>query len=190
MRSASSSDLLMSTATPEHAPSSTCFTWSGGRFIAAARLRGEGLVEGPSPSPPSRVHAGPSADSAPEPTPSSEVVPTDVRVRHPPPVHRRDPADRDEPGDVRPVLRRRRSTRGATPAARTARRRRSSRPNKALGYDKPVIVQWTDFLKGVVAGREYPDDPELRAAAPELVTRLPGAVPGLLGRQRHRPSTT
>ncbi|GAA1809269.1 ABC transporter permease [Nocardioides hankookensis] len=41
---------------------------------------------------------------------------------------------------------------------------------KALGYDKPVIVQWTDFLKGVVQGRDYPDDPELRAAAPELVT--------------------
>src|SRR6478609_11962088 len=34
--------------------------------------------------------------------------------------------------------------------------------NKSLGYDKPVIVQWTDFLKGVVRGRDYPDDPELR----------------------------
>lgn len=41
---------------------------------------------------------------------------------------------------------------------------------KALGYDKPVIVQWADFAKGVVQGRDYPDDPELRAAAPELVT--------------------
>ena len=45
--------------------------------------------------------------------------------------------------------------------------------NKALGYDKPVIEQWTDFLKGVVQGRDYPDDPELRAAAPELVTHCP-----------------
>ncbi|MDF1605596.1 ABC transporter permease [Nocardioides sp. YIM 152315] len=43
----------------------------------------------------------------------------------------------------------------------------------ALGYDKPVIVQWTDFLKGIVQGRDYPDDPELRAAAPELVTHCP-----------------
>ena len=31
-------------------------------------------------------------------------------------------------------------------------------------------MQWTDFLKGVVKGRDYPDDPELRAAAPQLVT--------------------
>jgi len=45
--------------------------------------------------------------------------------------------------------------------------------NKALGYDKPVIVQWTDFLQGVVKGRQYPDDPELRAAAPQLVTDCP-----------------
>src|SRR6478609_11731294 len=45
--------------------------------------------------------------------------------------------------------------------------------NKSLGYDKPVVVQWTDFLKGVVQGRDYPDDPELRAAAPELVTHCP-----------------
>src|SRR5206468_163687 len=27
---------------------------------------------------------------------------------------------------------------------------------KALGFDKPVIVQWGDFLKGVVVGRDYP----------------------------------
>jgi peptide/nickel transport system permease protein len=45
--------------------------------------------------------------------------------------------------------------------------------NKALGYDKPVIEQWTDFLQGVVKGRQYPDDPELRAAAPQLVTDCP-----------------
>src|SRR6478735_11225299 len=44
---------------------------------------------------------------------------------------------------------------------------------KSLGYDKPVVVQWTDFLQGVVKGRDYPDDPELRAAAPELVTHCP-----------------
>jgi peptide/nickel transport system permease protein len=45
--------------------------------------------------------------------------------------------------------------------------------NKSLGYDKSVIVQWTDFLQGVVKGRDYPDDAELRAAAPELVTHCP-----------------
>lgn len=41
---------------------------------------------------------------------------------------------------------------------------------KALGYDKPVYEQWTLFLKGLVAGRDFPADPELQKAAPELVT--------------------
>ncbi|WP_109508853.1 ABC transporter permease [Nocardioides speluncae] len=41
---------------------------------------------------------------------------------------------------------------------------------KALGYDKPAVVQWKDFVQGIAVGRDYPDDPELRAAAPELVT--------------------
>ena len=41
---------------------------------------------------------------------------------------------------------------------------------KALGYDKPVYEQWALFMKGIVAGREYPADPELRKAAPQLVT--------------------
>ena len=50
--------------------------------------------------------------------------------------------------------------------------------NKALGYEKPVIEQWTDFLKGVMVGREYPDDPKLRAAAPELVTECPAPCLG------------
>lgn len=40
---------------------------------------------------------------------------------------------------------------------------------KALGYDKPVIEQWADFVKGTVAGREYPDDPALKAKAPETI---------------------
>ncbi|MFC4786186.1 ABC transporter permease [Nocardioides sp. MAHUQ-72] len=44
---------------------------------------------------------------------------------------------------------------------------------KALGYDKPTVVQWTDFLQGVVKGREYPDDPELKAKAPELIAECP-----------------
>jgi peptide/nickel transport system permease protein len=44
---------------------------------------------------------------------------------------------------------------------------------KALGYDKPAVVQWTDFLQGIVAGRSYPDDPSLRKAAPDLVADCP-----------------
>lgn len=40
---------------------------------------------------------------------------------------------------------------------------------KSLGYDKPALVQWGDFVKGTVEGRKYPDDPALRAAAPQLV---------------------
>jgi peptide/nickel transport system permease protein len=41
---------------------------------------------------------------------------------------------------------------------------------KALGYDKPVHEQWAGFVKGVAVGRDYPLDPELRAAAPDIVT--------------------
>lgn len=41
---------------------------------------------------------------------------------------------------------------------------------KSLGYDKPAVEQWTGFVKGMVVGRQFPDDPELRKAAPELVT--------------------
>ena len=44
---------------------------------------------------------------------------------------------------------------------------------KALGYDQPTVVQWTDFLKGVVQGRQYPNDPELRKKAPELIADCP-----------------
>lgn len=41
---------------------------------------------------------------------------------------------------------------------------------KSLGYDKPTIVQWGGFLKGVVAGRDYPLDPELRKKNPDQIT--------------------
>ena len=41
---------------------------------------------------------------------------------------------------------------------------------KALGYDKPVLEQWGSFMKGLVAGRQFPLDPELREKAPEIVT--------------------
>jgi peptide/nickel transport system permease protein len=49
---------------------------------------------------------------------------------------------------------------------------------KALGYDKPAVVQWTDFLKGTVTGRQYPDDPALRKAAPQLVSSCPAPCLG------------
>lgn len=40
---------------------------------------------------------------------------------------------------------------------------------KALGYDDPWIVQWKDFMVGIAKGREFPNDPELRKSAPELI---------------------
>jgi len=44
---------------------------------------------------------------------------------------------------------------------------------KALGYDKPAVVQWTDFLQGIVVGRSYPEDPAIKKSAPELVAECP-----------------
>lgn len=41
---------------------------------------------------------------------------------------------------------------------------------KSLGFDKPVVEQWGAFMGGLVKGRDYPLDPEMRKAAPELVT--------------------
>jgi peptide/nickel transport system permease protein len=41
---------------------------------------------------------------------------------------------------------------------------------KSLGYDQPVLVQWTSFVKGIAQGRDYPADEELRKAAPQNVT--------------------
>ena len=49
---------------------------------------------------------------------------------------------------------------------------------RALGYDEPTIVQWGKFAKGFVAGRQFPDDAKLRAAAPEQVV---DCGPGCLG---------
>jgi peptide/nickel transport system permease protein len=49
---------------------------------------------------------------------------------------------------------------------------------KALGYDKPLPVQYAEFVQGVFAGRDYPDDPELRKAAPQLVVHCPAPCLG------------
>jgi peptide/nickel transport system permease protein len=40
---------------------------------------------------------------------------------------------------------------------------------KALGYDKPSLVQWKNFLAGIVKGRDFPEDAALRKSAPQLV---------------------
>ncbi|MFZ0159725.1 MAG: ABC transporter permease [Kineosporiaceae bacterium] len=42
---------------------------------------------------------------------------------------------------------------------------------KALGYDKPWPVQWTSFVKGIVVGRDFPEDPKLRESAPQTIAR-------------------
>ncbi len=50
--------------------------------------------------------------------------------------------------------------------------------SKALGFDKPIIVQWGEFLKGVVKGREYPSDPALRKTAPQTIASCPAPCLG------------
>src|SRR6478752_6694243 len=40
---------------------------------------------------------------------------------------------------------------------------------KALGFDKPITVQYLNFVKGLFVDRDFPDDPELKASHPELV---------------------
>ncbi len=40
----------------------------------------------------------------------------------------------------------------------------------ALGYDKSWIAQWGDFSVGVVQGRDFPADEELRKNNPNIVT--------------------
>jgi peptide/nickel transport system permease protein len=49
---------------------------------------------------------------------------------------------------------------------------------KALGYDKPVMVQYVDFVKGVFTGRDYPDDPEVAKTAPQTVVHCPAPCLG------------
>jgi peptide/nickel transport system permease protein len=49
---------------------------------------------------------------------------------------------------------------------------------KALGFDQPVIVQWGDFLQGIVKGREYPNDPALRKTAPQTIAHCPAPCLG------------
>lgn len=49
---------------------------------------------------------------------------------------------------------------------------------KALGYDQPVYVQYGKFISGLFVGRDYPDDPEMRAANPNQVVHCPAPCLG------------
>lgn len=49
---------------------------------------------------------------------------------------------------------------------------------KALGYDDNVLVQWVDFMKGTVQGRDYPNDPKLKKTAPETIAHCPAPCLG------------
>lgn len=60
---------------------------------------------------------------------------------------------------------------------------------KALGYDKPVTVQYVDFLKGVFVGRDFPDDPELKRLAPETIAHCDAPCLGYSPLQSENVST-
>jgi len=49
---------------------------------------------------------------------------------------------------------------------------------KALGYDQPVYVQYGKFLAGLVAGRDYPDNAQLRTDHPEQIVHCPAPCLG------------
>ncbi len=49
---------------------------------------------------------------------------------------------------------------------------------KALGYDKPVYVQYGKFLSGLVVGRSYPDNEQLRKDHPEQIVPCPAPCLG------------
>ena len=56
----------------------------------------------------------------------------------------------------------------------------------ALGYNDNFLVQWGKFAKGIVAGRDYPDDPEVKKIAPQTVAHCPAPC---LGYSTERTST-
>lgn len=49
---------------------------------------------------------------------------------------------------------------------------------KALGYDKPVPVQYAEFVKGIFVGRDFPNDPALRKTAPQTIAHCPAPCLG------------
>jgi len=56
----------------------------------------------------------------------------------------------------------------------------------ALGYNDSFFEQWGKFAKGVVAGRDFPDDPKVRKTAPETIAHCEAPC---LGYSRERTST-
>ena len=44
---------------------------------------------------------------------------------------------------------------------------------KFLGFDKPITVQYANFMKGLVVERTFPDDPVFARNNPDKVTRCP-----------------
>jgi peptide/nickel transport system permease protein len=58
-----------------------------------------------------------------------------------------------------------------TPASITANR-------KALGFDQPLYRQYGLFVKGVFAGRDFPNDEALRKSNPQIVTHCPAPCLG------------
>jgi peptide/nickel transport system permease protein len=57
---------------------------------------------------------------------------------------------------------------------------------KAFGYNDSFVTQWGKFAKGVVAGRDYPDDPKLRETAPDTIVHCDAPC---LGYSRQRTAT-
>jgi peptide/nickel transport system permease protein len=49
---------------------------------------------------------------------------------------------------------------------------------KALGLDKPVTVQYANFVKGLFSERDFPDDPVFAKNNPALVTHCPAPCLG------------
>jgi peptide/nickel transport system permease protein len=56
----------------------------------------------------------------------------------------------------------------------------------ALGYDDNFFTQWGKFAKGVVVGRDFPDDPKIKKVAPETIAHC--AAP-CLGYSKQRTDT-
>lgn len=57
---------------------------------------------------------------------------------------------------------------------------------KALGLNDNPVEAWGKFAKGVVVGRDFPDDPKLRETAPQTIVRCDAPC---LGYSRERTST-
>lgn len=49
---------------------------------------------------------------------------------------------------------------------------------RALGLDRPITVQYGQFISGIFVGRTFPDDPVMRKRAPQTVTHCPAPAFG------------